>query len=592
MRVRRVEICNFRGIASLDWRIPADKKFICLVGPGDSCKSTVLDAIYYTLGDRWALAFSDTDFFNADVEVPIAIRVALASLPPEIRSHQQLGMDLSGIDANGEWVHDPEDGYEPCVIVQLVVTKEMEPAWTLYRPDGHEANQVGAGTRRRFSVSRVDDRIDNHLRWTRTSALTRLTDASHGTTGTLATANRAARVAVAEAVTPELKALVDTVQERLSHLGSGAFTSLQPGLDVSSASGGGNLALFDGDVPLTGHGLGTRRLAGITTQEMAAENKSIILIDEIEHGLEPHRLVHLLKHLRSEDRPAQVFTTTHSPVAVEQLNSSDLAVVRAKHGHVTAAFIPDDLKFAQATLRGGPSAFLARRVVVTEGKTEFGLMLGLVNDWDRGFNAQDGASSAAHGVAIANGGGSSAPNRAKVLRSLGYEVALFLDHDVPKQKAAVDAAVAAGVEAFRWTEGRATEDELVQTLDATGLAELLKFAATLRGGEATVRSDLLNKKQADQQVLDLDVVQWIARGHFSLETARALICLTAREQSWFKNVDNGRALAGWVQDQAQLKESPFWETVVKVGQFIYAPAKTAEPAPTPAPTATPAGANA
>ncbi|MFC4946653.1 AAA family ATPase [Pseudonocardia sp. GCM10023141] len=152
-----------------------------------------------------------------------------------------------------------------------------------------------------------------------------MTDASHGTTGTLATANRAARVAVAESVTPELKALTGTVQERLSKLGSGAFTNLQPGLDISSASGGGNLALFDGEVPLTNHGLGTRWLAGITTQEMASEDKSVVLIDEIEHGLEPHRLVHLLKHLRSEDRPAQVFTTTHSPVAVEQLNSSDLA---------------------------------------------------------------------------------------------------------------------------------------------------------------------------------------------------------------------------------------------------------------------------
>jgi putative ATP-dependent endonuclease of the OLD family len=590
VRVRRVEISNFRGIASLDWRIPADKKFICLIGPGDSRKSTIIDAIYYALGDRWALAFSDTDFFNANVEAPITIRVALASLPPEIRSHQQLGMELSGIDVRGEWIHDPEDGFEPCVIVQFVVTREMEPAWTLYRPGGHEANQVGAGTRRRFSVFRVDDRIDNHLRWTRTSALTRLTDASHGTTGTLATANRAARVAVAESVTPELKALTGTVQERLSKLGSGSFTNLQPGLDVSSASGGGNLALFDGEVPLTNHGLGTRRLAGITTQEMASENKSVILIDEIEHGLEPHRLVHLLKHLRSEERPAQVFTTTHSPVAVEQLNSSDLAVIRSNHGHVTAAYIPDDLKFAQAALRFGPSAFLARRVVVTEGKTEFGLMLSMIEDWDPIFNARGDATSAAHGAAITNGGGSNAPNRAKVLKTLGYEVALFLDHEVPKQKAAVDAAIAAEVEVFRWTEGRATEDELVQTLDVTGLTELLQFAATIRGGETTVRSDLLNKKQPTQEVPDLDVVQWIARGHFTLETARALICLTAREQSWFKNIDNGRALSGWVQKQTQLKESPFWATVIKVGRFIYAPDKQAEPAPMP--TSPAAGASA
>jgi putative ATP-dependent endonuclease of OLD family len=108
---------------------------------------------------------------------------------------------------------------------------------------------------------------------------------------------------------------------------------------------GGDLS---GDRGGRSYGL-ARRLAGTTTQEMASEDKAIILIDEIEHGLEPHRLVHLLKHLRSDDRPAQVFATTHSPVAVEQLSSSDLAVVRANQGHVTAAFIPPDLNFSQAT---------------------------------------------------------------------------------------------------------------------------------------------------------------------------------------------------------------------------------------------------
>ena len=219
-------------------------------------------------------------------------------------------------------------------------------------------------------------------------------------------------------------------------------------------------------------------------------------------------------------------------------------------------------------------------------------MLGMIDDWDPLFNARGDATSAAHGVAIANGDGSNAPNRAKVLKMLGYEVALFLDHDVPEQMPAVDAAIAAGVQVFRWTKGRATEDELVQTLDATGLTELLQFATTVRGDEATVRSDLLNRKQPVQQVPDLDVVQWIACSHFTLDSARALISLTARKQSWFKNVDNGRALSGWVQNQAQLQKSPFLETIIKVGQFIYAPDKPGEPAPAPTPTPSPAGAGA
>lgn len=234
-------------------------------------------------------------------------------------------------------------------------------------------------------------------------------------------------------------------------------------------------------------------------------------------------------------------------------------------------------------------------MIVTEGKTEFGIMLGLLDEWDPWFNENGGATSAARGVAVTNGGGASAPGRAMVLKTLGYEVALFLDHDVPGQKAEVDAAIGAGVDVFRWTEGRATEDELVRSLDAVGLTELLKLAVTLNVDEVTVRSGLLNRKQPNQQVPDLDVVQWIARAHFTLESARTLICLTARKQSWFKDIAKGRVLGSWVQGmaaQAQFKESPFWATVFQVGQFIYRADKSAEPASTPPPSDQAAGASA
>jgi len=42
MQIRQVEIRHFRGIESLTWRPPG--KFACLIGPGDSSKTTILDA--------------------------------------------------------------------------------------------------------------------------------------------------------------------------------------------------------------------------------------------------------------------------------------------------------------------------------------------------------------------------------------------------------------------------------------------------------------------------------------------------------------------------------------------------------------------
>ena len=44
MRIRKINIKNFRGIKELDWSLPAEDIF-CLIGKGDSSKSTLLEAM-------------------------------------------------------------------------------------------------------------------------------------------------------------------------------------------------------------------------------------------------------------------------------------------------------------------------------------------------------------------------------------------------------------------------------------------------------------------------------------------------------------------------------------------------------------------
>src|SRR6266481_6275409 len=61
-----------------------------------------------------------------------------------------------------------------------------------------------------------------------------------------------------------------------------------------------------------------------------------ILIDEVEHGLEPHRLIRLLHSIGSKEElpPLQGFLTTHSPVTVRKLSANQLTVLRhGKDGH-------------------------------------------------------------------------------------------------------------------------------------------------------------------------------------------------------------------------------------------------------------------
>ena len=55
-------------------------ELIVCIGPGDSGKSSILDAIDYCLGARRNLLIADTDFHLLDVNNPINITIALGKL--------------------------------------------------------------------------------------------------------------------------------------------------------------------------------------------------------------------------------------------------------------------------------------------------------------------------------------------------------------------------------------------------------------------------------------------------------------------------------------------------------------------------------
>jgi predicted ATP-dependent endonuclease of OLD family len=76
MKIRHLEIRNFRGIKSLSWHVRGD--FNCIIGAGDACKTTVLTALDYALSPRITLTLDDADFFNQDVTQDIVIQVTLA----------------------------------------------------------------------------------------------------------------------------------------------------------------------------------------------------------------------------------------------------------------------------------------------------------------------------------------------------------------------------------------------------------------------------------------------------------------------------------------------------------------------------------
>jgi polynucleotide 5'-kinase involved in rRNA processing len=129
-RIRKVEIRHFRGIRELAW-CPSSG-INCLIGPGDSGKSSILDAIDLCLGARRNLQFTDADFHQLDVATPIVISVTIGELDDSLKNLEAYGMYVRGFDPlSGRIEDEPEKDAETALTGRLTVASDLEPTWTL-----------------------------------------------------------------------------------------------------------------------------------------------------------------------------------------------------------------------------------------------------------------------------------------------------------------------------------------------------------------------------------------------------------------------------------------------------------------------------
>ena len=546
MMLRRLQIEHFRGIESAEWAI--NRRLVGLVGAGDSTKTTLLDAIGLVLSPNYNPQFTDADFFGFDLTKNIVIEAAITDLPDNLIKESQLGKDRSGIMPDGTLVHDPVDEAEECLVVRLTVTPELDPTWEVVRPDSDDARPITASQRRQLGFFRLGERPDFHLRWARGSALSGLTDGGDGASSVILDAHREARAAVFNAKPSALHTAAATAQKSAGNFGAAVFGELRPGLEPASATSAHALMLHDGEVPLSSFGLGTRRLTSLSIQDQAMDGGSIIAIDEVEHGLEPHRLAQTLRHLkkRTGTGDLQVIMTTHSPITVKTLSAVDLVVVHADGAGVTTCHpVPEDLDNVQGTFRSAPDAVLGRRVLVGEGATEVGFLRGLLRHWDAEQIAADQAPAAAIGTVLVNGNGGTQPaQRAQNFQRLGYPACMLVDNDDRTIDQSVKEAEAIGVAVHRWTFGNALEDEVIQTLSAEGLQAVVNAAVGIKGEQsiqATVGAKLGNK-----QLTGTTVAAWQTQAGVDEPVIRTAIAdaATSKKDEWFKREDRGEELAG------------------------------------------------
>jgi energy-coupling factor transporter ATP-binding protein EcfA2 len=565
MRLRRLEIENFRGVRVLDWRHIAETS--ALVGPGDSGKSTILDAIERVLSPKWNVAFDDTDFWDLQTEAAIVIRATITDLAPSFYRDSKFGLLLHGFDTTkGEAIRaSGDEGEEHALVVELRVDASLEPVWSVVDADA-EKHPFMARDREALGMLRVGGYVDQHLGWSKGSVLTRLTDSGDAVGAVLAEATRQARSGLKTDGLEKLTAAAQKVEALGKNLGVAPRTSLVPHLDASSLSvAAGALSLHDGKVPTRRAGLGTRRLLAVAMQREAAAQSGLTIVDEFEHGLEPHRIRRLLRVLRGRApeggglAKGQLILTTHSPTVLHELESGEVAVARrAADGTVTVRSLPAAVDYI---LKRTPQALLARRVIVAEGITEVGLCQAL----DEAWTTETGASFGYRGVVVVDGlGGTQPAEISGHLAALGYEVALLIDSDA---KAKVSKAV--GAQVLAWPQGLCTEQCLANDLPEAAVAQMA-VVADERGGRS-VREALADQLGAARASLkEGDPASWItAKGVDAFRKAFGDLA-KKKNQAWFKTRDQGAFLGRLIaQHWDAITNTPTHEVIGKLKAFAH-----------------------
>jgi len=537
-RIRRLEIKNFRSIKELNWT--PSPGINCLIGPGDSGKSSILDAIDLCLGARRSAPFGDTDFYELDVTQAITISITLGALHDELKNLDAYGDYLRGFDSATGLVEDePRNGIETVLTLRLRIESDLEPVWTVYSQRA-ELQGLERGLlwkdRAALAPARIGNFANSHLSWTRGSILNRLTEERADLGAELARAARDARASFGAQAAPQLAQTLQVVTETATQLGVPVGRAAQALLDAHAVSiGDGAIALHNAQgVPLRSLGTGSTRLLIAGLQRAAAAAATIALVDEVEYGLEPHRLIRLLDSLGAKDpaQPLQVFMTTHSPVALRELSGHQLFVVRPLAGmhDLRVAGTDDDI---QSTLRADPEAFLAKSVIVCEGASEVGFIRGLDQFW----TTMGAASFFALGGAYVNVGGGSPDKcyaRGSALLKLGYRVLVVVDADKAPTPEIVAAFNHTGGQTLTWRAGRTLEDELFCSLNDPAITELLVKAQHVVGRDQ-VAAQIQTRSNGQTT---LDAIEAQAQNGPYTQNVREWLGLASRirNNGWFKSV--------------------------------------------------------
>ncbi len=552
-----LEINNFRGIKEFKQDFYQDK-LVCLVGRGDSGKSSILDAISYVLSSNWNITFYDSDFFNCDIEKPIEIIANLISLP-DFLLKDRYGFQIKGFNIKtGQLEDEISEDSEPAISIRLFVDRELEPSWTIVN-GRNDPLHITASARAKLNSFLISDYTDNHFSWGKGKPLyTLLRQELEKDTieekNIIIDALREAKAKIDENSFEDFSSVIEKVVQASNSFGV-KLPNTNTTIDFRDISIKDNrVCLHDSYIPFRQKGKGSKRLISMSIQSIIADIGGIVMIDEIEQGLEPDRVKHLIRNLEKK-RNGQIFITTHSQNVIEELDASNISLVTNINGVVSIKKCSDEF---QSIVRACPEAMYANKVIVCEGKTELGILRAMDE-----YRVSIGLPSfTENGVVCTLGAGTNFTARAKNLVELNKTVSVFCDSDVDETLTPnKDEIKELTVEVFDCEHGFAIEQQIFKDMNWSGIQDILKYVL--------LDIPIENLTQSVSSKVEGDLAEgWLNQDSTITRTALGLAS-KAKKNAWFKRIDHGEVVGNvFYQNIAKLGETKLYSILDSLSKWI------------------------
>ncbi|KOH43484.1 ATP-dependent nuclease [Sunxiuqinia dokdonensis] len=552
-----LEIKNFRGIKEFHHQF-FPNKFICLVGRGDSGKTTILDAISYVLSSNWNITLYDSDFYNCDIKNPIEILATLIDLP-ETLLKGKYGFQIRGFNLETRFIEDEiSEKSEPAITIRLFIDKELEPSWTLIN-GRNEPIPITANARAKLNSFLISDYTDNHFSWGKGRPLYSLLklELDHETAeekNIILEALREAKTKIDENSFEDFRNVIEKVVKASKDFGiklSDANTTIDF-RDISIKDN--RVCLHDAQIPFRQKGKGSKRLLSMSIQSLIAAAGGIVLVDEVEQGLEPDRIKNLIRSLQKKRR-GQIFMTTHSQNVIEELEASNIYLAKNESGVCSLTVCNEEF---QSIVRACPEAMYAKKVIVCEGKTELGICRA-VDEYRISLGLP---SFSENGIVYTLGEGNNFPKRAELLVRLNKKACVFCDSDKDGELAPTKEELKAiDIKIFDCEEGLAIEQQLFNDMNWNGIQNIIKYLLPDMSFERITQSV---ESKFEGNLPD----DWLNQDDEKIRKALGLAS-KSNKNGWFKRIDHGEVIGNiFYQNIEELAGTRLFSILENISKWV------------------------